>query len=141
MHRALRSLLTRRAFVGAIPTALPAFCALARAGEPPPTPSSVFRRAAPPVTSADQVVNVMEFEALARDALPPAHFGYIATGADDDRTVVRNHEAFSHYEIRARRFNDVRNVVLKTSVFGVSWPSPFIFSRVWSCAPFPATPD
>ena len=72
----------------------------------------------------------MDFEALARDALPPAHFGYIATGVDDDRTVIRNHDAFSHYEIRARRFNDVRKVALATSVFGVSWPSPVYLSAV-----------
>jgi hypothetical protein len=57
-------LLTRRVFVGAIPTAIPAFCALARADEPAPTPSSIFRRPALPVTSAEQVVSVMEFESV-----------------------------------------------------------------------------
>jgi (S)-2-hydroxy-acid oxidase len=72
----------------------------------------------------------MEFEALARDALPPAHFGYIATGADDDRTVVRNHDAFSHYEIRARRFVDVSSTVASREVFGVTWPSPIYLSAV-----------
>ncbi len=72
----------------------------------------------------------MDFEPLARDALPPAHFGYIATGADDDRTVVRNHEAFSHYEIRAHRFNDVSKISLATQVFGVAWPSPVYLSAV-----------
>ena len=40
--------------------------------------------------AADQVLDVMDFEPLARAALPPAHFGYIATGVDDDLTVVRN---------------------------------------------------
>jgi 4-hydroxymandelate oxidase len=130
MPRPLQPLLTRRAFVGAIPTALPAFSALARAAEPAPTPSRVFRRPAPPVTSADQVVNVMEFEVLARDALPPAHFGYIRTGADDDRTVVRNHEAFSHYEIRAHRFNDLTHLDTTLTVFGASWHSPIYLSAV-----------
>lgn len=130
MHRALRSLFTRRAFVGALPTALPAFCAFARADEPSPTPSSVFRRAPPPVTSADQVVNVMEFEPLARDALPPAHFGFIATGADDDRTVVHNHDAFAHYEIRAHRFNDVSHLDTALNIFGESWHSPIYLSAV-----------
>jgi hypothetical protein len=66
----------------------------------------------------------MEFEVLARDALPPAHFGYIRTGADDDRTVVRNHEAFSHYEIRAHRFNDLTHLDTALTVFGASWHSP-----------------
>lgn len=130
MARGPRPSLTRRAFVGALPTAVPAFCVLAMADEPPPTPASVFRRLAAPVTSADQVVNVMEFEALARDALPPAHFGYIATGVDDDRTVVRNHDAFSQYEIRAHRFNDLTHLDTSLSVFGTSWRSPIYLSAV-----------
>jgi len=65
---------------------------------------------------------------LARDALPPAHFGYIATGADDDRTVVRNHEAFSQYEIRANRFNDLSHLDPSISLFGAASPSPIYLS-------------
>ena len=77
-----------------------------------------------PITAADQVLNVMGFEALARDALPPAHFGYLATGADDDHTVVRNQDAFSHYEIRSRRFVDVSHIDTARDVFGTAWPTP-----------------
>ena len=119
---------TRRAFIGAL-TALPVLGSRAWAGDST-SPSQVFRKEAPRVTSADQVINVMDFEALARDALPPAHFGYIATGVDDDRTVVRNHDAFSHYEIRARRFNDVTNIDTATTVFGTRWTSPLYLSAV-----------
>ena len=68
----------------------------------------------------------MEFEALARDALPPAHFGYIAT--DDDRTVERNHDAFSHYEIRAHRVNDLTHLDTALTLFGASWRSPIYLS-------------
>ena len=82
------------------------------------------------MTAADQVLNVMDFEALARDALPPAHFGFIATGTDDDRTVIRDHDAFSHFEIRARRFIDVSHVETSRSVFGASWPTPIYLSAV-----------
>ncbi len=95
-------------------------------------PSQAAPRTPPPATSADQVLNVMEFEALARDVLPPAHFGYIATGADDDLTVVRNHDAFSHYEIRARRFVDVSRVDTSRSVLGATWPTPIYLSAVSS---------
>jgi 4-hydroxymandelate oxidase len=127
MKRILRPSLSRRAALGGL-IALPSIFSRATADEP--TVSSTFTKPRPPITSAEQALSVMDFEALARDALPPAHFGYIATGSDDDRTVVRNHEAFSHYEIRARRFNDVRNMSLATSVFGVSWPSPVYLSAV-----------
>jgi hypothetical protein len=55
-------------------------------------------------------MDVMDFESLARAALPPAHFASIATGVYHHRTVLWNHEVFSLIEIRARRFVDVSNV-------------------------------
>jgi len=78
------------------------------------------------------VLNVMDFEAIALSKLPPAHFGYIATGVDDDATVVRNHIAFADYQIRARRFFDVTSISLATSVFGTAWHSPVYISAVSS---------
>ncbi|MGB8694584.1 MAG: alpha-hydroxy acid oxidase [Steroidobacteraceae bacterium] len=119
--------LTRRTVLGGL-AILPVAASRSLAG----SISQAFVREAPPITAADQVLNVMEFEALARDALPPAHFGYIATGADDDRTVVRNHDAFSHYEIRARRFVDVSHVDASRGVFGATWVSPIYLSAVSS---------
>jgi (S)-2-hydroxy-acid oxidase len=85
-----------------------------------------------PITRADQVLNVMDFEAIARTKLPPAHFGYIATGADDDATVVRNHVAFADYQIRSRRFFDVTSISLATTVFGTAWHSPIYMSALSS---------
>src|SRR6516225_2905287 len=35
-------------------------------------------------------LNVMEFEAAARKVLPPAHYGFMATGLDDDCTLKAN---------------------------------------------------
>jgi 4-hydroxymandelate oxidase len=80
----------------------------------------------------------MDFEPLARAALPPAHFGYIATGADDDHTVVRNHEAFSQYEIRAHRFNDLSHMDTSRAVFGTAWPTPIYLSAVSAMRAFHA---
>ena len=54
-------------------------------------------------TSAKDVLDVMEFEPLARKALPPAHWGYMATGVDDEVTLRMNREAFQNYQLRARR--------------------------------------
>ena len=86
--------------------------------------------------NASQVLNVADFEALARAKLPPAHFGYIATGVDDDRTVWLNHEAYSHIEIRSRRFVDVSKLDTRCRVLGSDWKQPFYFSCVSSMRAF-----
>ena len=88
------------------------------------------------VVNANQVLDVADFEALARANLPPAHFGYIATGVDDDRTVSLNHEAYSHIEIRSRRFVDVSKLDTRCSVLGSAWKQPFYFSAVSSMRAF-----
>jgi 4-hydroxymandelate oxidase len=121
---------TRRAMLGGL-VALPSLATRSLAADAVP-PSRAFLRPAPPVTAADQVLNVMDFEALAREALPPAHFAFLATGADDDRTVARNHDAFSHYEIRARRFADVSRIDASRTLYGTNWPSPIYLSAVSS---------
>ncbi len=107
--------------------AAPAIIGAARLGCGPAGAESIPEAA---VTSADQVLNVADFEALARAKLPAAHFGYIATGVDDDRTMVLNHEAYSHVEIRSRRFVDVSNLDTTCRVFGGTWKQPFYFSAV-----------
>ena len=47
------------------------------------------------ISSPDQAFDVMDFEPAARKALPPAHFGYLATGVDEDGTVRANREGYS----------------------------------------------
>jgi 4-hydroxymandelate oxidase len=120
--------LTRRSFIGGV-ASLSAVASRSMADDSK-LPSQMFRQIPPPISSAAQVLNIMEFEPLARDALPPAHFGYIATGADDNLTVARNHDAYSHYEIRAHRFSDLSHLDMTRTVFGAKWPSPIYLSAV-----------
>ncbi|HUO78968.1 MAG TPA: alpha-hydroxy acid oxidase [Steroidobacteraceae bacterium] len=136
MDEARLQRLTRRAVLGGL-LGLPGIVRGAAAADGVP-PSRAFLRAPPPVTAAGQVLNVMEFEALAREALPPAHFGYLATGVDDDRTVARNHDAFSHYEIRARRFVDVSHVDTAVELYGARLTSPVYLSAVGGMRAFHA---
>lgn len=85
---------------------------------------------------AADVLNVRDFEPLAQQALPPAHFGYLATGIDDDRTLKRNEEAYGDYEIRARRFVDLTQLNMGLNVFGNRWPLPIYLSAVSSMRAF-----
>src|ERR1700677_1909204 len=84
------------------------------------------------ITKPQDALDVMDFEPLARKALPPAHWGYMATGVDDDLTLNMNREAFHHYQLRARRLVDVAAVDLKTEVLGVPWDMPIYISAVGS---------
>ncbi len=91
------------------------------------------------VQSPEQVIanpidalNVFEFEAAARKALPPAHFGYMATGVDSDATLKANREGFSHYQLRPRRLVDVTQVDMSTELFGTKWPTPIVIFPVGS---------
>jgi 4-hydroxymandelate oxidase len=46
------------------------------------------------IASPDLALDVSDFEAVARRRLAPAHFGYMATGVDDDATLRANREGF-----------------------------------------------
>jgi 4-hydroxymandelate oxidase len=72
----------------------------------------------------EEALNVFDFEAIARKNIPPAHFGYMATGVDDDRTVRENHEAYSRIRLRPRRLLDVSHVDTGVELFGTKWPTP-----------------
>jgi 4-hydroxymandelate oxidase len=84
----------------------------------------------PPLASAKDALNVMEFEEMARRALPPAHWGYMATGVDDDGTLKANIGAFKHIQLRPRRLVDVSKTDLHTDLFGVTWDSPIFICPV-----------
>jgi (S)-2-hydroxy-acid oxidase len=88
------------------------------------------------ITSAEQALDVMEFETVARNVLPPAHFGYLATGVDDDVTVGINHEAYSHLEIRSRRLVDVSKLDTSVQLFGTTWETPIFMCPVGSMKAF-----
>src|SRR5262245_47386332 len=66
-------------------------------------------------------LNVMDFEAAARKSLPPAHFGYLATGVDDDLTVQANLEGFRRIQLRPRRLIDVTQSDQGITLFGKRW--------------------
>src|SRR5262245_25836090 len=72
----------------------------------------------------------MDFEEAARRALPPAHWGYMASGSDDDATLRANVEAFRHVGLKPRRLMDVSKPDLTTEVFGVRWEMPLFLCPV-----------
>jgi 4-hydroxymandelate oxidase len=82
--------------------------------------------------SADQALDVMEFEAAAKKALPPAHFGYLATGVDDDGTLHANRAAYARYEIRMRRLAGAGKIDTSVHLLDTTWRTPTVICPVGS---------
>jgi isopentenyl diphosphate isomerase/L-lactate dehydrogenase-like FMN-dependent dehydrogenase len=95
-------------------------------------------RADDAITSVKDALNVFDFEEAARRALPPAHWGYLATGVNDDRTVRANREAFDRVQIRARHLVNVSRVDTGTEVFGQPLAAPIFLCPVSSMRAFHA---
>jgi 4-hydroxymandelate oxidase len=73
-----------------------------------------------------KALDVFDLKATARAKLPPAHYGYLATGTFDDKTLHANRAAFDHYYLRSRRLIDVLNIDTSVEIFGEKWPSPIV---------------
>jgi 4-hydroxymandelate oxidase len=82
------------------------------------------------ISKPEEAVNVMDFEELCHKALPPAHWGYLATGVDDDLTLKANVAAFRHIGLKPRRLVDVSKADLSIELFGQRWDSPLFLCPV-----------
>jgi isopentenyl diphosphate isomerase/L-lactate dehydrogenase-like FMN-dependent dehydrogenase len=76
------------------------------------------------------VLSVMDFEALAKAKLPPAHWGYMASGVDDDATIKANRDGFTHFKLRPRRLVDVSKTDTSVELFGQRFASPIFVCPV-----------
>ena len=88
--------------------------------------------------SAADAVNVFEFEAHARQIVPPAHWGYMATGVDGETTLRANQDAYARYQLRVRRFVDVSKIDMSMTLFGQTFASPVVLCPVGSQRAFNA---
>ena len=52
------------------------------------------------IKSPKEAINVFDFEPVMRANVPPAHFGYMASGIDDEVTLRRNREDFLKFVLR-----------------------------------------
>jgi len=79
-----------------------------------------------------EALDVFEFEAMAHRIVPPAHWGYLQSGVDDDRTLRANQQAFSRWQLKPRRLVDVSNMSLATQVLGTRMASPVFLCPIGS---------
>ena len=86
----------------------------------------------PLAESAAKALDVFELEAIAKKNLPPAHWGYIATGVDGDATLRANSEGFANLALRVRRLAGAHAPDTSVSLFGTTWETPIVLCPVSS---------
>src|SRR5207244_10889855 len=66
------------------------------------------------IKSPKEAINVFDFEPVCRQSVPPAHFGYMASGIDDQVTLRVNREGVLKFQLRPRRLVGVRQADIAT---------------------------
>ena len=84
------------------------------------------------IASPADALDVFDFEPVARKKLPPAHWGYLATGTDDDATIRANREGYARWDLRVRRLVDSSKLDASVQMLGVKWPTPIVINPLGS---------
>jgi isopentenyl diphosphate isomerase/L-lactate dehydrogenase-like FMN-dependent dehydrogenase len=75
-------------------------------------------------------LNVWDYERLAAERLDPGAWSYFAGGADDERTLRWNVEAYARWQLRPRVLCDVSDVSTETTVLGTRVSMPLLVAPV-----------
>jgi 4-hydroxymandelate oxidase len=78
------------------------------------------------ISNPKEALDVFDFEPVAHKNVPPAHFGYMASGVDDDVTLRANRAGFMKFGMRPRRLVDVSKIDTSTEILGQKYETPII---------------
>jgi len=84
------------------------------------------------ITEPKQALDVFDFEPVMKKNVPPAHFGYMATGVDDEVTLRANREGLRKIELRPRRLVDVSKINMSAEILGTTYDSPIVIAPTGS---------
>lgn len=132
MRRLQRQSLQRRAFLTFLAASPLLACAPLRAVADESQRSGTALGVDRIIEGPEDAIDVFDFEAAARKALPPAHFDYMAWGSDGGATIQLNRDGFARIGLRARRLIDVTQVDASTELFGKVWKTPIILAPTGS---------
>ncbi len=82
------------------------------------------------IKSPKDAINVFDFEPVIRQNISPGHFGYMASGIDDEATLRANREGFLKFQLRPRRLVDVSKVDMSVDILGTRYASPIMLCPV-----------
>ena len=84
------------------------------------------------IADPSKALDVFDFEPVMKKNVPPAHFGYMATGADDELTLRANREGFRKLALRPRRLVDVSKIDIGAEILGTKYDSPIVIAPTGS---------
>ena len=84
------------------------------------------------ISDPKEALDVFDFEPVAKKNLPPAHFGYMVTGIDDEVTLHANREGFLKFQLRPRRVVDVSMIDMTVEIFGAKYDNPIVIAPTGS---------
>jgi 4-hydroxymandelate oxidase len=84
------------------------------------------------IANPGQAIDVFDFEPVMKQNVPPAHFGYMATGSDDEVTLRANREGFRKFALRPRRLVDVSTIDMSATILGTTYDSPIVVAPTGS---------
>jgi isopentenyl diphosphate isomerase/L-lactate dehydrogenase-like FMN-dependent dehydrogenase len=84
------------------------------------------------IGSPREAISVFDFEPVMRETVPAAHFGYMATGSDDELTLRANRLDFQKLQLVPRRMVDVSLLDLRLELFGRTYRSPIVLAPTGS---------
>lgn len=91
-----------------------------------------FAQDTSPITDPKNAINVFDFQEAAKATLPIAHYGYLATGTNDDGTVRANRAGFDKFQLRVRRLVDISHIDTSIELMGTKWETPIIIAPTGS---------
>ena len=90
------------------------------------------------IGAAGEALDIFDFEPVAKTKIPPAHWGYLITGTDDDATIKANRDGYSKWALRPRRLVDVSKLDTSIDLLGNKYSAPIILCPLGSQKAFHA---
>jgi len=90
------------------------------------------------IAAPGDALDIFDFEPVAKTKIPPAHWGYLITGTDDDATIKANRDGYSKWALRPRRLVDVSKLDTSIDLLGNKYSAPIILCPLGSQRAFHA---
>ncbi len=84
------------------------------------------------IGAASEALDIFDFEPVAKSKIPPAHWGYLITGTDDDGTIKANRDGYSKWSLRPRRLVDWSHLDTSATLLSHKYDTPIVICPLGS---------